>query len=108
MRIITVDPADQTICEDDLDPKLYADWPVVGPNLDSLEICAGTFVYVYGDGRVPECWVVRERYVLFGYGLITGGTDTHGFPRPPSVSSADVSRIVRFPDISMNLDRWRP
>jgi hypothetical protein len=108
MRVIIVDPANRAIHEDDFDPRLYADWPDVSAAFDSLEIFSSTFVYLYEDGRYPDCWVVRERHVLFGYGLITGGSDTLGFPLAPSVSCADVGRIVRFPDISMKLSRWRP
>jgi hypothetical protein len=99
MRVISVDPADQTIREDNPVPKHYADWPVVVPSLKLQEICACTFLYVRADGRfgcglVTGSTVSRQMRTYYDVGFVTGIRTVQRSFRSTTFSLAKVSSIV--------------
>ena len=97
MRVILIDPFKREVREDDVNPRLFEVGPVAGGCLESgFHISRSAILYVHRYEAGRPGFLLSENNMFFGFGLITGGYDRRGSPRPARVSVNDVAGTVRF------------
>jgi hypothetical protein len=99
MRAIVIDPFNRDIREEESNARLFVVGPAAGGCLESgfhLSISGRDVLYVHRDQAGQPGFELREQNIFFGWGLITGGNDGHGCPRPARLSVKHVTGIIRF------------